>query len=277
MAIFRFKKASRFPAIPGTERRFGTSFIDMSFRGTRPRFVLLTVSVLLASAMFPAGQLARATDAAGDELDRALVQRWRQRQAEIRALQAKFVGSIEGADLEQLGAVGFVLEQARSVPRRFLDPEDHNLVFSAVEGQNLRELEMNLPAMANYIKLSMSASALLPAARGRKPLIGRRKGIDTLVEIARGVHDFRLEQLRKVRSGEIRPDQVLTKQNLGAFGGRDMLARLERAYNEGHRQYSGQRNMVVLGVLAIQLQFGFVVALWIRRRAEGFVVVRGRA
>jgi hypothetical protein len=35
--------------------------------------------------------------------------------------------------------------------------------------------------------------------------------------------------------------------------------------------------MVVLGVLAIQLQFGFVVALWIRRRAEGFVVVRGRA
>jgi hypothetical protein len=248
----------------------------MSFRGIPLRSVLLTIGLLLTSAVPALLQSAQATEVSGDELDRALVERWRERQAEIRALQAKFVGSVEGADLEQLGAVGFVLEQARNVPRRFLDPEDHDFVFSAVEGQNLRELETNLPAMANYIKLSMSASALLPAARGRKPLVGRRKGIDTLVEIAHSVYYFRAEQLRRVRAGEIPRDQVLTKQNLGAFGGRDMLTRLEQAYNEGHRQYSGQRNMVVLGVLAIQLQFGFVVALWIRRRAEGFVVVRGR-
>ena len=238
---------------------------------------LITAGVLLALTMPMLGSWVRASAAPADQLDRALIEKWRERQAEIRALQAKFLGSVDGVDLQQLGTVGFVLEQARNVPRRFLDPEDHDLVFSAVEGQSMRELETNLPAMANYIKLAMSASARLPAARGRKPLVGQRKGIDTLVEIARGVYDFRAEQLRRVRSGEIRRSQVLSKANLGAFGERDMLTRLEQAYDEGHRQYSGQRNLVVLGVLAIQLQFGFVVALWIRRKAQGFVVVRGQA
>jgi hypothetical protein len=246
----------------------------MSHRRTLP--VWLLIAGLLAPAIPGFGLSARATDAPPDELDRVLVERWRERQAEIRALQARFIGSIDGVNLQELGTVAFVLEQARHVPRRFLDPEDHDLVFSAVEGQSLRELEANLPAMVNYIKLAMSASSLLPAARSRKPLVGRRKGIDTLVEIARGVYDFRAEQLRRVRSGELRRGQVLTKQNLGAFGGRDMLARLEQAYAEGRQQYSSQRNLVILGVLAVQLQFGFVVSLWIRRRAEGFVVVRGR-
>jgi hypothetical protein len=244
------------------------------------RTALLPVWLLIAAMLVPAipgfGPRARAAVAPADELDRILVERWRERQLEIRALQSRFIGSVDGVNLTELGTVAFVLEQARHVPRRYLDPEDHDFVFSAVEGQSLRELETNLPAMVNYIKLAMSASSLLPAARGRKPLVGRRKGIDTLVEIARGVYDFRAEQIRRVRSGEIRRGEVLTRRNLGAFGGRDMLARLEQAYAEGHSQYSSQRNIVVLGVLAIQLQFGFVVSLWIRRRAEGFVVVRGR-
>ena len=162
-------------------------------------------------------------------------------------------------------------------PRRFLDPQDHNFVFSAVEGQTVRELETNLPAMVNYIRLSMSANAFLPAARLRKPLLGQRRGMETLLEIARSVYDFRSRQLNRVRSGEIRTGQVLTKANLGALGDRATLARLEQAYKEGHEQFTLQRNLVVLGVLAVQLQFGLVVSLWIRRKADGLVVVRGRA
>ncbi len=240
-------------------------------------FAGLACAILFALTWASPSPLAQAENTSDHDLDRILIERWRARQAEIRELKSRFIGSVDGVDLEELGTVAFVLEQARRVPRRFLDPEDHNFVFSAVEGQSLREIEQNLPAMANYIKLSMSASALLPAARSRKPLVGRRKGIDTLVEIARGVYDFRAEQLRRVRDGEISRAHVLTRANLGAFGQRDLLARLEQAYNEGHRQYSSQRNLVVLGVLAIQLQFGFVVAMWIRRKAEAFVVVQGRS
>jgi hypothetical protein len=234
--------------------------------------------VLLAALALPShGQTRWSAAAPADEYDRALIEDWRDRQAEIQALQARFLGSVEGFNLHELGTVAFVLEQARNVPRRFLDPEDHSLVFSAVEGQNARELEANLPAMVNYIKLSMSASAYLPAARSRKPLLGRRKGMDTLVEIARGVFDFRAEQMSKVRSGQLRTTHVLTKANLGAWGDRATLARLEQAYDEGHQQFTLQRNLVVLGVLAFQLQFGFVVSLWIRRNSAGLVVVRGRA
>jgi len=239
------------------------------------RAILVAVAVL-ASVTPSLGQTTRWPAAAhSDERDRALIEAWRQRQAEIRDLQARFMGSVDGFDLQELGTVAFVLEQARTLPRRFLDPQDHSLVFSAVEGQDARELESNLPAMINYIKLSMSANALLPAARLRKPLVGRRKGIETLLEIARSVYDFRSRQLSRLRAGEIRTDQVLTKANLGALGDRAMLARLEQAYDEGHQQFTLQRNLVVLGVLAFQLQFGFVVALWIRRNAEGLVVVRG--
>jgi hypothetical protein len=248
----------------------------------RPRLNWLrTIGVavaLVAVATLPSlGQTRWSAAAAADEHDRALVEAWRQRQAEIRALQARFLGSVDGFDLQELGTVAFVLEQARNVPRRFLDPEDHSLVFSAVEGQNARELEANLPAMVNYIKLSMSASAYLPAARVRKPLVGSRKGMDTLVEIARKVFDFRVAQMGKVRSGQLRTTHVLTKANLGALGERATLARLEQAYDEGHQQFTLQRNLVVLGVLAFQLQFGFVVSLWIRRNSAGLVVVRGRA
>jgi hypothetical protein len=229
----------------------------------------------MALAALASGETARWSPA--DEQDRALVDAWRERQAEIRALQARFMGSVEGFDLQELGTVAFVLEQARSVPRRFLDPQDHTFVFSAVEGQNARELEANLPAMVNYIKLSMSANALLPAARIRKPLVGRRKGMATLLEIARKVYDFRSEQLNRLRAGQIRSGEVLTRTNLGALGDPATLLRLEQAYEEGHQQFTVQRNMVLLGVLAVQLQFGAVVALWIRRKSAGFVVVRSRA
>lgn len=240
-------------------------------------FAGVASAILFALTWASPGRVAQAENTSDHDLDRILVERWHARQAEIRELKSRFIGSVDGVDLEELGTVAFVLEQARRVPRRFLDPEDHGFVFSAVEGQSWQEVEQNLPAMANYIKLSMSASALLPAARGRKPLVGRRKGIDTIVEIARGVYDFRAEQLRRVREGEIPRAHVLTKANLGAFGQRKMLARLQQAYEDGHRQYTSQRNLVVFGVLAVQLQFGFVVSMWIRRRAEGFVVVRGRS
>jgi hypothetical protein len=248
----------------------------------RPRLTWLrTIGVavaLLAAAALPSPSQTRWSAAANaDEHDRALIEAWRHRQAEIRALQSRFLGSVDGFDLQELGTVAFVLEQARNVPRRFLDPEDHSLVFSAVEGQSARELETNLPAMVNYIKLSMSANAFLPAARGRKPLVGRRKGMDTLVEIARTVFDFRAAQTSKVRAGKLPPTHVLTKANLGALGERATLARLEQAYDEGHQQFNLQRNLVVLGVLAFQLQFGFVVSLWIRRNSAGLVVVRSRA
>jgi hypothetical protein len=205
-----------------------------------------------------------------------LIEAWRQRQVEVRDLQARLIGSVEGVDLLQLSAVAFVLEQARDLPRRWLDPEDHDLVFSAVEGQNARELEANLPAIINYVRLTMSARAFVPAARMRRPLVGRRKGMETLLEIARGVYDFRFEQMRRVRAGEIPRERVLAKANLGVFGERSTLSRLERAYQEGHRQFTLQRNLVVVGVLAVQLQFGLLVAMWIRKKAEAFVVVRGR-
>jgi hypothetical protein len=223
--------------------------------------------------------LAQSTKPAGEILDydQAVVEAWKQRQIEIRNLQARFTGSIEGFNLLDLGSVGFVLEQARDVPRRFLDPEDHEFVFSAVEGQTPREWETNLPAIVNYIRISMAARAFLPAARGRKPLVGPRKGLGTLVEIARAVYDFRSEQLRRVRAREISRGQVLTKSNLGALGERATLNRLEQAYQEGHRQFTVQRNLVVVGVLAVQLHFGLLVALWIRKKAEGLVVVRSRA
>jgi hypothetical protein len=249
----------------------------MCLRLTWLRTIWLAIATLAVSAVPALGETTRWAAASAGERDRALIEAWRQRQAEIRDLQARFLGSVEGFDLQQLGTVAFVLEQARNVPRRYLDPQDHNFVFSAVEGQNARELETNLPAMVNYIKLSMSASAFLPAARHRKPLVGRRKGMETLVEIARKVYDFRSRQLSKVRAGEIRTAQVLTKANLGSLGERATLARLEQAYDEGHQQFTLQRNLVVLGVLAVQLQFGLVVALWIRRKAEGLVVVRGGA
>jgi multidrug efflux pump subunit AcrA (membrane-fusion protein) len=245
-------------------------------RLTWVRTILLAVAAL-ACALSALGETARWSAATSDERDRALIEAWRQRQAEIRDLQARFVGSVEGFELQDLGTVAFVLEQARNLPRRFLDPQDHNFVFSAVEGQTVRELETNLPAMVNYIRLSMSANAFLPAARLRKPLLGQRRGMETLLEIARSVYDFRSRQLNRVRSGEIRTGQVLTKANLGALGDRATLARLEQAYKEGHEQFTLQRNLVVLGVLAVQLQFGLVVSLWIRRKADGLVVVRGRA
>lgn len=249
----------------------------MSLRSNWWRTIGLAVVVLAASVMPSLGQTSRWLAAPADERDRALIEAWRQRQAEIRDLQARFIGSVDGFDLQELGTVAFVLEQSRNLPRRFLDPQDHNFVFSAAEGQNVRELETNLPAMVNYIKLSMSASAFLPAARLRKPLVGRRKGMDTLVEISRGVYDFRSQQLSRLRAGEIRVAEVLTKANLGALGERATLARLEQAYDEGHQQFTVQRNLVLLGVLAVQLQFGLVVALWIRRKGEGFVVLRGSA
>jgi hypothetical protein len=246
----------------------------MSLRLTWARAIWLAIAALAAALPAP-GETARWSAVSAGERDQALIQAWRQRQAEIHDLQARFVGSVEGFELQDLGTVAFVLEQARNVPRRFLDPQDHNFVFSAVESQNARELEANLPAMVTYIRLSMSANAFLPAARLRKPLLGQRRGMETLLEIARNVYDFRLRQLSRVRSGEIRGGQVLTKANLGALGDRATLARLEQAYKEGHEQFTLQRNLVVLGVLAVQLQFGLVVSLWIRRRAEGFVVVRG--
>ncbi len=221
--------------------------------------------------------LAEVRPATNDEPDRALIHAWRQRQTEIRDLEARFVGSVEGFGLQDLGTVGFVLEQARNIPRRFLDPQDHNFVFSAVESQGVRELETNLPAMVNYIRLTMSANAFLPAARLRKPLLGHRRGMETLLEIARNVYDFRARQLSRVRAGEIRSGQVLTKANLGMLGDRATLARFEQAYREGHEQFTLQRNLVVLGVLAVQLQFGLVVSFWIRRKGDGLVVVRGRA
>jgi multidrug efflux pump subunit AcrA (membrane-fusion protein) len=247
-------------------------------RLTRLWGICLAALFLAAPAAPAPGQATRwSASAPADEWERTVVEAWRQRQTEIRGLQERFLGSVEGFDLQELGMVAFVLEQARRVPRRFLDPLDHNLVFSAVEGQNARELETNLPAMVNYIRLSMSANAFLPAARLRKPLVGRRKGMETLLEIARSVYDFRSRQLGRVRAGEIPSGQVLTKANLGVLGDRATLARLEQAYDEGHDQFTLQRNLVVLGVLAVQLQFGFVVALWIRRKAEGLVVVRGGA
>lgn len=251
---------------------------DMSLAGTRARITVLVAAVVLVVsgiALFvPSSPPASLPDS---ENDRALIAAWRARQDEIREVESRFVGSLEGVRLQDLGTVAFVLEQSRGIPRRFLDPEDHNLVFSAVEGQSDRELEANLPAMVNYIKLSMSTRALLPAARSRQPLLGRRRGMGTMVEIARSVYDFRSEQIGKVRDGQIPPQQVLTKANLGAFGQRAMVQRLEQAYREGHEQFVTQRNLVVFGVLAVQLQFGFVVAIWIRRSARKFVVVRGRA
>jgi hypothetical protein len=214
---------------------------------------------------------------APEDPDRALIESWRRRQSEVRDLQARLLGSVEGVDLLQLSTVGFILEQARDMPRRFLDPEDHDFVFSAVEGQSSRELETNLPAIVNYVRLSMSIRAFLPAARMRRPLVGRREGMETLIEIGRGVLDFRFEQLRRVRAGEIPRARVLTKSNLGALGERSTLSRLRQAYSDGHDQFTLQRNLLLVGALAIQLQFGFLVALWIRKKAETFVVVRGRS
>jgi hypothetical protein len=212
-----------------------------------------------------------------DSYERRLVEAWRERQAEVLDLERKFQGSIGGASLLELGRVGFILEQTWPISRRFLDRDDHEFVFHAVREQSEKEIEANLPALVTYLKLSTSAQAFLPVARSRKPLLGRRKGIDTLAAIAREVYEFRSRQLQRIHAGQIAPGQVLTKANLGIFGERGTLQRLEIAYEEGQRQFSLQRNLIVLAVLAVQLHIGLLVALWIRRRNDSLVVVQGRA
>lgn len=174
---------------------------------------------------------------------RKLVEKWRARLIELEELQANSHVSFSEGSLGDLGRVAFVFEQLRGLPRKLLDRSDKELVFSAVLGQPQDELERNLPAIVNYLRLSLEAKRVLPWARARQPILGPRQGMETVARIANQVAEFRYRQLMNLQSGRILAAQVLTKANLGGLGEPATLEQLDIAFREGEVQYAKQSEL----------------------------------
>ncbi len=225
-----------------------------------PRFSFTVV--MLAVLASPAAADRPLPPLPADEDSRKLIQRWRSRQEWLADTEANFLGVVHAdSTLMDLGKVGFILEQIGGGARRYLDRTDHEWVFEAVEGQSAAEMERNLPAIVTYLQLGTAAELYWRLARANKPPFGQRKGLLEIRGIAKGVFDFRNEQLERVRKGRIAPDRVLTAGNLGEFGDAAKLQSLRAAFRAGRDQFVNQRNLVVLAALAFQLAIGLLIAL----------------
>lgn len=210
-----------------------------------------------------------------DEQHRRLVESFRNWLTEVGEIEKRFQGGIETTDgpFVDLGKVEFILRQTNLWPRRFLHHQDHNLVFSAVKGQDAAELERNLPAIINYVRLAVAARNYHFKARRSNPLVGKRTGYETVEGIARRVFDFRNRQLDLLLDEKIRPSQVLTRENLGELGEATLLPELRNAFHAGQDQVTNQRNAVLLLVLAVELVISFAIAvLFLRRRRPATVI-----
>lgn len=210
-----------------------------------------------------------------DAQHRALVESFRGWLVDVAEMEKRFQGGIETSDgpFLDLGKVEFILRQTRQWPRSFLHHQDHNLVFSAVKGQDDAELERNLPAIINYIRLAVASRNYHWKARRVDPLVGKRKGFETVEGIARRVYDFRNEQLDLLLDKRIQPWSVLTKENLGELGQANLLPELRDAYHAGQSQVTIQRNAVLVVVFAGELLFSLGIAVvFLRRRRPATVI-----
>lgn len=220
--------------------------------------ILPTVAVLLLAPAVVCGS--------SSDTDRRLVEKWRARLIELEELQAKSRVSFSEGSFADLGRVAFVFEQLRDMPRKLLDRNDKELVFSAVLGQPPDELERNLPAIVNYLRLSLEAKRVLPWARARQPILGPRQGMETVARIANQVTEFRYRQLKNLQSGRILAAQILTKANLGGLGEPATLRQLERAFREGELQYTKQNDLAAYSLITAALALGVAAALLICKR-----------
>ena len=197
---------------------------------------------------------------------------------EVAETESKFQGSLETTEgpFIDLGKVDFILQQTASWPRNYLHDRDHDLIFSAVRGQSAAELEANLPAIIHYIRLAVASRTYHWKARHHLPLVGERRGLDRVVEIAKQVYDFREAQIHRVETGAMSPAHVLTKRNLGALGDPALLAELRASYLDGQAQFSNQRNAVVFALFAVEIGISFLIAILFLRRRRPVTVVRPR-
>lgn len=229
--------------------------------GSQPRCPNTEVLSLLRVAVFLLAPASPSTDA-----DRELVRKWRARLTELDQLQADSRVSLSEGSLGDLGRVAFVFEQLGGFPRSLLDRHDKELVYSAVLGQPAEEFEGNLPAIVNYLRLTLEAARVLPWARARQPVFGPRRGFETLTRIASRVTEFRYRQLSSLRSGSILAPQVLTKANLGALGDPATLRQLETAFREGELQYVKQNDLAAYILIAAAMVLGVAAAVLICKR-----------
>jgi len=206
---------------------------------------------------------------------RRLVEQFRAYIAEVGEIEARFQGRITGSagPFADLGKMDFILSGAERYPRRYLHPDDHNFVYSAVKGQSEAELEANLPAMVNYVRLATAARMYNYRARAKQPLFGSRRGMAVVDGLAKRIYDFRKEQLAKIKSGALRPSQVLTVGNLADLGDPALYEDLLAAYRAGQEQFTNQRNSVVFVVMAVELAFSFLIAALVLRRVRPLTVI----
>ncbi|MCL4402787.1 MAG: hypothetical protein M1436_09025 [Acidobacteria bacterium] len=201
--------------------------------------------------------------ARSDPAARSLIEAWHARLDELSELQARSQVSFSEGSLAEFGRVAFVLQQVRGLP---LERIDKDLVFAAVLAQPPEEFERNLPAMVNYLRLSMTAKLLLPRAEMRQPIFGRRRGMDAVARIAGDVLRFRSEQLVALQFRQRTPAAILTAANLGRFGQGSLVQELEAAVREGERQYLDQRDAAGCAVVSLALALGVTATMFVRRR-----------
>ncbi len=207
-----------------------------------------------------------------------LLAAFRARVAEAADLEEHYGGAslfgLAGDSLEDLAKVDFIVSATYPLPRRYVHSDDHRLVYSAVKGQPTFELEANLPAIINYIRLATASRMYHRQASTRKPLIGAPAGYETIEGIARRVFDFRKEQLARIDQRKIRPSRVLTPANLGELADPVLISELETAQQAGRDQFTNQRNAVVFVVIGFELVISFGIAVLFLRKRPPAVFVR---
>jgi len=196
----------------------------------------------------------------------------REREREVAELSKALGVTSSLGSLPEMGKVSFVLEYANQFGRRYLHDDDHKFVYSAVKGQSKTEFEQNLPYIVNYVRLATAARNYNWNGRQRQPMVGDRRGLEEVQAIAKSVYDFRTKHVEAIKSGGIRPSQVLTRANLGDFGEPILVRTLRRSFLDGQEQFSNQRNSVVFVLIGIELLISYFVAVFIIRRAKPWLV-----
>ncbi|MCB9383225.1 MAG: hypothetical protein H6509_01315 [Bryobacterales bacterium] len=209
------------------------------------------------------------------ESEQRIVVAYREWLDEVAHAEAKFQGTLEVTDgpFRDLGKVDFILQQTGDWPRRYLHDRDHDLIFSAVRGQSDAELEANLPAIIHYVRLAVASRTYHWKARHQLPLVGKRRGLDRVIAIAKQVYDFRTEQIERIKAGSVPPSQVLTRANIGELGDPKLLADLRGSFVDGQNQFTNQRNSVLIGVFAIEVGISFLIAIVFLRRRRPVTVL----
>ena len=141
-----------------------------------------------------------------------------------------------------------------------------------MRGQSQDEFERNLPYIVNYVRLATAARNYNWNARLKEPMVGKRKGMETVRSIAKSVHDFREKHVEGVKAGTVNPSEVLTRANLGDLGEPILVRTLRRAFLDGQDQFANQRNAVVFVLLGIELIISYFVAVFVIRRAKPWLV-----